>query len=99
MPIGRAAAKGRQPRAAARHMVTNKPGRFLDISSFIFFSFFSSCGIRESAFWPSCGCRNSKFSKKIFDNTEIFEKKLFKKSIKNDLRLPQLEKNEKGMIG
>jgi len=40
MPIGRAAAKGRQPRAAARHMVTNKPGRFLDISSFIFFHFF-----------------------------------------------------------
>jgi len=40
MPIGRAAAKGRQPRAAARQMVTIKPGRYLDISCHIFFLFF-----------------------------------------------------------
>jgi len=59
MPPGRAAAKGRYPRAAARHMVTTKPGRFLIISSFIFFLLSSQPKADLRQWCGECGNRKS----------------------------------------
>ena len=85
-------------KGAARHRVTTKSGRFLDISSF-FFSIFLSCSSHKSAksrlatpltllsqvsFWPTCGWRNSKSSETDFDHRLL--KKMVKKVSKSTCR-------------
>jgi len=63
-------------------MVTTNPGRFLDISSTIFFSF---CRVAAAASRPK---------HRIFA-IKLFATELSQLCVLRDLRLPQLEKSEK----
>jgi len=62
-------------------MVTTKPGRFLDISSIIFFSFFRVAAAASRPKHPLA--------------TELFATELSQVGVLRVLRLPQLEKSEK----